>query len=182
MARRAGVRSILVETGFAGRDGQFRATPDFVASNLTAAADVILRHRNAVKCVMIPLSTMLGVFHSVPEIEDRHHEATPSRRQVSSPARRLLCSCLGAPCAEDLRLCDRLYSHCFYIVHCLCPGKLEQERFSPKCFGETISLGTQCVRFVDAEETLGPDFIRECQSEMIREHEIEHAYLAPAML
>ncbi len=48
MARRAGVRSILVETGFAGRDGQFRATPDFVASNLTAAADVILRHRNAV--------------------------------------------------------------------------------------------------------------------------------------
>ncbi len=44
MARRAGVRSILVETGFAGRDGQFYATPDFVASNLTAAADVIMRH------------------------------------------------------------------------------------------------------------------------------------------
>jgi D,D-heptose 1,7-bisphosphate phosphatase len=48
MARRAGVRSILVMTGRGGADGEFHATPDFVASNLTAAADVILRHRDAV--------------------------------------------------------------------------------------------------------------------------------------
>jgi D,D-heptose 1,7-bisphosphate phosphatase len=47
MARRAGLRSVLVQTGLAGGDGKFRATPDFVAGDLAAAADVILRHGEA---------------------------------------------------------------------------------------------------------------------------------------
>jgi D,D-heptose 1,7-bisphosphate phosphatase len=44
LARRAGLRSVLVRTGVAGGDGKFRAAPDFVAGDLAAAADVILRH------------------------------------------------------------------------------------------------------------------------------------------
>ncbi len=45
MARRAGLRSILVRTGTAGRDGNFSATPDFVADDLRAAAQIILGHK-----------------------------------------------------------------------------------------------------------------------------------------
>lgn len=41
-ARRAGVTSILVETGEAGRDGKYPIWPDFSAPNLSAAADLIL--------------------------------------------------------------------------------------------------------------------------------------------
>jgi D,D-heptose 1,7-bisphosphate phosphatase len=44
MARRAGLRSVLVRTGVGGSDGKFTATPDFVADNLAAAAEIILRH------------------------------------------------------------------------------------------------------------------------------------------
>lgn len=43
MARRAGVRSVLVQTGYAGSDGKFDAVPDFVACDLAAAAGFILR-------------------------------------------------------------------------------------------------------------------------------------------
>jgi D,D-heptose 1,7-bisphosphate phosphatase len=43
-ARRAGVRSILVQTGIAGRDQQFRAAPDHVAADLPAAANLVLTH------------------------------------------------------------------------------------------------------------------------------------------
>lgn len=47
MARRAGLRSILVRTGTAGRDGNFSATPDFIADDLRAAADLILEQKKA---------------------------------------------------------------------------------------------------------------------------------------
>lgn len=41
-ARRAGLRSILVRTGEAGRDGRHTVRPDFVARDLRAAADFII--------------------------------------------------------------------------------------------------------------------------------------------
>lgn len=41
-AHRAGVRSILVRTGFAGTDGQYAVEPDAVADDLGAAVDMIL--------------------------------------------------------------------------------------------------------------------------------------------
>jgi D,D-heptose 1,7-bisphosphate phosphatase len=43
MARRAGLRSVLVRTGVGGSDEKFAAKPDFVADNLAAAAEIILR-------------------------------------------------------------------------------------------------------------------------------------------
>ena len=43
MARRAGLRSVLVRTGAAGRDGKFAASPDHVVDDITAAAAVILQ-------------------------------------------------------------------------------------------------------------------------------------------
>lgn len=42
MARSAGLRSILVQTGAAGQDGKFEAAPDHVAADLAGAANVIL--------------------------------------------------------------------------------------------------------------------------------------------
>ena len=47
MARRAGLRSVLVRTGVAGGDGKFAAVPDFVAADFSAAADAILQHSKA---------------------------------------------------------------------------------------------------------------------------------------
>ncbi len=47
LARRAGLRSVLVRTGVGGGDGKFPAAPDFVAGDLAAAADIILRHGDA---------------------------------------------------------------------------------------------------------------------------------------
>ena len=47
MARRAGVRSILLRTGMAGRDGLFDCTPDHVADNLAEAASLIRQHAQA---------------------------------------------------------------------------------------------------------------------------------------
>ncbi len=41
MARRGGVRSILVQTGSAGGDGKYSASPDFIAANLSEAADIV---------------------------------------------------------------------------------------------------------------------------------------------
>jgi phosphoglycolate phosphatase-like HAD superfamily hydrolase len=43
MARRAGLRSVLVKTGGAGRDGQFTAAADHIVDDLPAAAGVILQ-------------------------------------------------------------------------------------------------------------------------------------------
>jgi histidinol-phosphate phosphatase family protein len=42
-ARRAGLRSILVETGEAGRDGKYAVMPDFILRDLAAAARFITR-------------------------------------------------------------------------------------------------------------------------------------------
>jgi len=42
MARRAGLRSILVRTGTGGRDGRYTAAPDLVADDVAAAARMIL--------------------------------------------------------------------------------------------------------------------------------------------
>lgn len=47
MARRAGLRSILVRTGLGGRDGRFHAEPDHVAEDITAAAEFILKQQEA---------------------------------------------------------------------------------------------------------------------------------------
>jgi D,D-heptose 1,7-bisphosphate phosphatase len=44
-ARRAGVRSVLVQTGAAGSDGQFPSAPDHIAADLPAAAGLILQHK-----------------------------------------------------------------------------------------------------------------------------------------
>jgi histidinol-phosphate phosphatase family protein len=44
MAKRAGIKSILVRTGMAGRDGLFDCTPDHVAENLAGAALFIREH------------------------------------------------------------------------------------------------------------------------------------------
>ena len=41
-ARRAGMRSVLVQTGSAGGDGQFAVTPDHIAADLGAAVEAIL--------------------------------------------------------------------------------------------------------------------------------------------
>ena len=48
-ARRAGMCSVLVQTGAAGGDGRFAATPDHVASDLAAAAETILAATAAVR-------------------------------------------------------------------------------------------------------------------------------------
>ena len=42
MARRGGLRSILVQTGVAGRDGKYSATPDHTAADLDSAAEFVL--------------------------------------------------------------------------------------------------------------------------------------------
>jgi D,D-heptose 1,7-bisphosphate phosphatase len=47
MARRAGLRSVLVHTGAAARDGRFSSAPDHIADDLIAAAAVILRHKES---------------------------------------------------------------------------------------------------------------------------------------
>jgi phosphoglycolate phosphatase-like HAD superfamily hydrolase len=38
----AGCRTILVRTGYGGRDGKYDVRPDFVAEDLAEAADIIL--------------------------------------------------------------------------------------------------------------------------------------------
>ena len=45
-ARRAGLHSILVRTGMAGRDGRFPCAPDHIADDLAGAADFILQRTN----------------------------------------------------------------------------------------------------------------------------------------
>jgi histidinol-phosphate phosphatase family protein len=41
-ASRAGLRSVLVQTGHAGQDGRFDAAPDYIAEDLGSAAETIL--------------------------------------------------------------------------------------------------------------------------------------------
>jgi histidinol phosphatase-like enzyme len=41
-ARRAGVRSILVKTGNAGRDGKYPCSPDFECASIVEAVDLIM--------------------------------------------------------------------------------------------------------------------------------------------
>lgn len=43
MARRAGLKSVLLRTGAAGQDGKYSVSPDHVADDLTAAAEIILQ-------------------------------------------------------------------------------------------------------------------------------------------
>ena len=51
--KRAGLRTILVNTGYAGRDFKYGVDPDFVANNLANAVDWILHgHANAVEKLM----------------------------------------------------------------------------------------------------------------------------------
>ena len=42
-AQNAGMKSILVLTGYAGNDGSYEVTPDFVAKNLSEAVKLILK-------------------------------------------------------------------------------------------------------------------------------------------
>jgi histidinol-phosphate phosphatase family protein len=46
-ARNAGLKSILVRTGYAGGDGKFHATPDFITDNLLDAVNLILTQTRA---------------------------------------------------------------------------------------------------------------------------------------
>ena len=41
-AKNAGLKSILVRTGFGGRDGKFDATPDFTTDNVLDAVTLLL--------------------------------------------------------------------------------------------------------------------------------------------
>ncbi len=43
LGRRARIRTILVKTGYGGRDGKFNVKPDFVANNLKQAVDIIIK-------------------------------------------------------------------------------------------------------------------------------------------
>lgn len=46
MARRAGLRSILLRTGAAGQDGKYSVSPDYVVDDITAAAAIILQSQH----------------------------------------------------------------------------------------------------------------------------------------
>lgn len=52
---RAGLRTILVNTGHAGRDYKFRVTPDYVANNLTDAVEWILSGHAKVVSKLMPI-------------------------------------------------------------------------------------------------------------------------------
>lgn len=54
LARRAGLRSILVQTGAAGGDGQFACAADHVAPDLTRAAALVLAEAGDAARVTIP--------------------------------------------------------------------------------------------------------------------------------
>lgn len=42
--KKAKMKTILVKTGYAGKDGKYNVKPDFVAKNLLAAATIIKKH------------------------------------------------------------------------------------------------------------------------------------------
>ncbi|MEK7146733.1 MAG: HAD hydrolase-like protein, partial [Patescibacteria group bacterium] len=39
--RRAGIKTIMVKTGYGGKDGKYKVKPDFTASNLIQAVKII---------------------------------------------------------------------------------------------------------------------------------------------
>ena len=45
-AQNAGMKSILVQTGVAGKDGSYKITPDFIAKDLSEAVGLILKEIN----------------------------------------------------------------------------------------------------------------------------------------
>ena len=59
-ARRAGLRSILVETGHAGLDHKYFAMPDYVAADLDAAVDFILDGHPRLLQALRPLAADIG--------------------------------------------------------------------------------------------------------------------------
>lgn len=59
-AKNAGVKSILVKTGYGGKDGKFTITSDFTAKNLTVAVNHIIQTN-----LKIPVSSDLGIPVSV---------------------------------------------------------------------------------------------------------------------
>ena len=42
--KRAGLKTILVETGYAGKDGKYDIKPDFIVGNLSEAVKIIKKH------------------------------------------------------------------------------------------------------------------------------------------
>jgi histidinol-phosphate phosphatase family protein len=51
--QRAGLRTILVRTGYAGRDFKYEVTPNFIADNISTAVDWIINgHRRAIQKLM----------------------------------------------------------------------------------------------------------------------------------
>ncbi|MDO8664767.1 MAG: HAD-IIIA family hydrolase [Candidatus Liptonbacteria bacterium] len=42
--KRAGLKTILVKTGYAGKDGKHKIEPDFVAKNISCAVEIIKKH------------------------------------------------------------------------------------------------------------------------------------------
>ncbi len=49
-AQNAGMKSILVRTGYAGKDGSYEVTPDFVAKDLSEAVKLILEEVEQYDC------------------------------------------------------------------------------------------------------------------------------------
>jgi len=45
-AKNAGLRSILVKTGYGGRDGKHEAEPDFACDTLSEAVSLLLKHKS----------------------------------------------------------------------------------------------------------------------------------------
>ena len=41
---RAGVQTILVESGYAGKDGKYNVEADFMVEDLSSAVDLVLEH------------------------------------------------------------------------------------------------------------------------------------------
>lgn len=54
--RRAGLRTMLVRTGYAGQDGKYAVSPDYVAENLPAAAGWILEGHGAMSRRLAPVA------------------------------------------------------------------------------------------------------------------------------
>ena len=54
-AKRAGLRSMLVRTGYAGRDGKFPILPDYIAPNLSSAIKWILEGRPRIQKFLLPI-------------------------------------------------------------------------------------------------------------------------------
>ncbi len=54
-ARRAGLKSILLRTGYAGQDGKFDAEPDYVMADLATAVRFILTGHGELRAKLIPI-------------------------------------------------------------------------------------------------------------------------------